>query len=256
VVKESLIAIPIFLTVLSAILVVIADRTWKLSTDQVLLWILEILGLLALSELVQRYTTFRAMQHRISVIASTSEKFVTGQIADLFLKERSQFPSLSERVRSARQIWLLGTSLDAIVTYHYGLFVEKAAEGVHLRFLLMDPESTSVAARAHGLYDSSPASLKGDIQRTIEKVQRISAEPNASVELRITDFIPSQGLVLIDPRSHGGTIVVELYPYNVTADHRAHFELAQNDAKWYGFFLQQYDELWEASREYGLESRA
>lgn len=248
-IKEVLTAIPIVLTLCSAGYVVYRHKLQPFTEKDLLVWILLILGLLALSEIVQRYVTLVSIDRRMAVLAASSEKLAAGHLGDMFLKDRNEFPPLTERIKNAREIWFYGTSLDAVVSYYFGLFTTKAREGVSFRFLLMNPDSPSVEARSHGLFSSTPASLKNDIQRSIEKIAAIAREPGAKVECKRTDFVPSHGLVLVDPRTNSGTIVVELYPYNVTASERAHFELTKKDARWYGFFLSQYESLWRDAKE-------
>jgi len=51
-------------------------------------------------------------------------------------------------------------------------------------------------------------------------------------------------MVLIDPLTEDGIIIVEIYPYMLTSSERAHFELTRKDVRWYGHFLEQYQTLW------------
>lgn len=182
---------------------------------------------------------------------------LTGHLADMFLKDRSQFPPFAERVGNAKEIWLFGTSLEAMVAYHSGVFVKKLKESASLRFLLMDPQSPSVDARAHGLFSASkPEILRGDIERTIARIRQMKhACGSCSVSVRLTSFVPSHALVLIDPNSREGIIIVELYPYLVTSSDRPHFELTRADTKWYGFFLDQYESVWREAKEHALDEK-
>jgi hypothetical protein len=113
----------------------------------------------------------------------------------------------------------------------------------------MNPDPTLVESRSRGLYSSTAASLKNDIERSLEQIAKISRESGARVECKLTNFVSSHGMVLVDPHKNGGSILVEIYPYNVTARDRAHFELTKKDARWYGFFLSQYEALWRDAKE-------
>ena len=103
----------------------------------------------------------------------------------------------------------------------------------------MDPESTSVEARAHGLFtaNENPAALQGDIRRALSRIGEMQQAFNELVEVRVTSYIPSYGLILIDPDDGDSTIIVELYPYMLTSSDRAHFEITRRDTRWFLHFL-------------------
>jgi hypothetical protein len=61
---------------------------------------------------------------------------------------------------------------------------------------------------------------------------------------------PMTELVLVDPERSHGQIIVELYPFLVTASDRPHFELSPSDAIWYSHFRQQFEAIWESAKEY------
>jgi hypothetical protein len=248
-IKEVLTAIPIVLTLSVAGYVIYRNKVQPFAVTDLLGWIVLILGLLAGGELVQRYATLASIDRRMSILASSSERLTAGHLGDLFLKNRDEFPPFVDRIKNAREIWLLSISINALVEYNFGAFIEKAREGVSIRFLLMNPDVKLVEVRSRGLYSSTPTSLKNDIARSIERITKITQETGAKVECKLTDFVSSHGMVLVDPHKNDGSMIVEIYPYNVTARDRAHFELTRKDARWYGFFLSQYEALWRDAKE-------
>jgi hypothetical protein len=256
--KHFFSALPIVLTVVAASYVVFRNHIVPFEVSALLIWVLIVLGLLGIGEVVDRFLILLGIESQLSELRSqTSDisvsagKFASGHLAGLFLKTRDCFPNFADRIRNARTIWLLGGSLERLVSYHHDDFVLKLNEGATLRFLMMDPASPSVDARAIGLFSmSSAVDLRRDIERTLERIGTMAISASGKKpEARVTSFVPSVGMVLIDPHSDNGVIIVEIYPYNVTSAERAHFELVPGDGKWYQHFLQQYVHLWADSRE-------
>ncbi len=68
------------------------------------------------------------------------------------------------------------------------------------------------------------------------------------VEIGYLPYVPSFGLVIIDPDQPHGTCFVELYHHR-SAEPNPAFELrASEDPFWYNFFVNQYKILWESCR--------
>src|SRR5271157_2346488 len=119
-VRDFVAAAPVVVTILATSYVIYKNTVKPYDEKALLSWVLVILGLLALGEIVERYSTLLSIEHRLSALSRSSEKMAAGQVAEIFLKDRNAFPSFSDRTKNAKQIWLLGTSLDAMVAYHYG----------------------------------------------------------------------------------------------------------------------------------------
>ncbi len=61
-------------------------------------------------------------------------------------------------------------------------------------------------------------------------------------------YIPSYGIIMVDPDTQHGVIVVELYHHRSWEDNPT-FELrADRDGDWYKFFRRQFDLMWESCR--------
>jgi hypothetical protein len=190
-----------------------------------------------------------ALDKKIDSLAKLSDSISKGHIANLFLKDRDDFPPFATRVKNARQIWVLGISLQGLVSFHKGVFISKVRDGASLRFLMMDPDSQASDAKACGLFSATdPAVLKRDIRRTIETISELRQSDPAAVSLRLTQYVPGFGLVLVDPDRDNGLIIVELYPYLVTSSERAHFELTPSDGRWYKYFRDQFNSIWRDAR--------
>lgn len=243
--KEIFTAIPVFSSVLAAAYVINRHRIDPFSDTELLAWVLVLIAALGVGEIVQRYLLLFSIDRHVSALSETSETLLAGHVARFFLKDRSAFPPFDVRVKKSKQIWFLGMSLQGLVAYHQGVFVKKARDGASLRVLIMNPESPSCDAKAVGLFSATdPATLRNHIAGTINFCQKLKEDFNASIELRLTNFVPTFSLVLIDPDDSDGVIIVEMYPYLVTAHDRVHFELTPGDGEWYQYFRDQFEGIW------------
>lgn len=243
-------ALPIFATVAGATFVVARHRISPYPEATLLAWLLTLVALLAIGELTQRYVLLESIERRLTSLSSLSAAIASGHLGALFLKKRAQFPPFEERVRHAREVSILGISLQGLVSYHSGVFARKISEGALVRFIIMDPSSAACEAKACGLFSATePGVLKSHIEHTISTIDHLREGDGGNLRLRLTPHVPSVGIVMIDPAQADGVIIVELYPYLVTSSDRAHFELVPSDGVWYEHFRNQFEAIWNDADE-------
>ena len=247
--RELLAAIPIVGAVIGAAYIVSRHRLQPFDAPTLLAYLIALVALMGIGELVLRYTLLYSLDRKVESLAKLSQALSSGHLAKAFLKDRSQFPPFANRVKDAREIYIMGISLQGMVGYHASIFLEKVREGAKIRFLVMDPTSQSVETTARGLYKANdPAVLRRDIQSTIGRITEMRELDGSAVELRLTNYVPSCGIVLVDPDKDSGVIIVELYPYLVSAASRAHFELTPADGRWYKYFRDQFESVWKNAK--------
>jgi hypothetical protein len=249
-IRRALELAPVLLVIGTAAYVIFESRTSIYPTAILLTVLVALVGLQALSEVIHRYLILSRIAHDFSITAEFVKNTTEGHLGQYFLRERAQFPDFQKRVADAREIWLLGTSLEQIVTTFFEVFLRKVKDGCKFRFLLMDPESTAVPVKSRGLFSAeTPDRLKQDILNACRKISDLQAEQKTrnQVQLRQTSFVPGYAMILVDPTLGRGQVIVELYPYLVTADSRPHFELRTSDAKWYPYFCDQFSSIWNSS---------
>jgi hypothetical protein len=97
---------------------------------------------------------------------------------------------------------------------------------------------------------STPDHWRKRLASTESLVNLIAKTPDISghLELGQLPYIPSYGMIMVDPDSAHGVIAVELYRHRSSEDNPT-FELrAGRDGEWYGFFRRQFDLMWESCR--------
>lgn len=244
--------VPSVLTVGFAAYVVLQSQRATLQQMEVLLWILALLGLLATSELIERF-------RRLKRIEDFSQKTLTAVQAlgaaevriDDFLKDRRAVLPLEDRAGQAVEIGVCGYSLVHLIRQNESLFRERLSQGCHLKFLLIKPESEAARMIDAALTPMREGQLSHDLRTTFGYLEdmKASAQATASgkLEIRLLKVIPSFSLIVVDGGTPNGWIHVEMYPawYKSPVDvDRPHFDIAAGESRWYKFFYDQFVKLW------------
>jgi len=230
----------IYLTLVVALTALILDVFGIVSSEAVAAGILATLVLLAFSTLTHR----EQMQDLMEV----AEQAISGRPAadDFFWKQKL----LSERdFEEAGFIGLAGITLNRTVADYYQVIKNRLLSGAHIRVITIDPMSEAPQQAIRRSEDIIGDTFFTDLLRpTIDRLCSLadSASSLSTLELGLLAFIPSFGLILIDPDSPHGRIIVEIYQHKSSAFHPT-FELrARRDKQWYQFFRKQFDLLWES----------
>lgn len=239
--------VELYVTVGVALVLVVLDVSGFASTEALAAGTLATLALLAYSTLNSRE------QIRSLVETSTATQAVVEQVlsdqarADDFFWERKR--SLEQDLAHAGFIGAVGVTLSRTVRDYLDTFENRLASGTHLRFMVIDP--TSQAPRQAllrgkgGIGDSFYADL---VRTTLARICVLAelGDLLGTVELGLLPYTPSFGLFLIDPDEPHGRIIVEIYQHRSLASNPT-FELdAQQDVRWYKFFREQFDLLWQS----------
>src|SRR5205823_1746351 len=158
-------------------------RLQPFDAPTLLSYLIALVALMGVGELALRYTLLSSLDRKVESLTELSQALSSGHLAKTFLKDRSQFPPFANRVKDAREIYIMGISLQGMVGYHASVFLEKVREGARLRFLVMDPASRSVDTTAHGLFKANdPTVLRRDIQSTIGRITELREVDGSAVE--------------------------------------------------------------------------
>lgn len=195
---------------------------------------LVVLGILAFSMLKNRHK----LEEILGVLEDSGEEF---------LRPRTEIVSLEEGGEGAAEIVVVGISL--LVLYRRRpFFEEKLEQGCRLRFLLLDPESEAIKIF------NSMTEQKGvlrDIANAFDSLEALTHIAPDKIEARLSNVFLPYGIVAFDPEHRGGVMTVEPLAYKTGLDQRPHFVLKKEDnVHWFRFFQDQYEKLWEDSKEW------
>lgn len=214
-------------------------------------WVLAVLGLVAVSGLWERNRRL----HRIEKLSlegrDLSRRFLNKKVYadDFFLSDKK----LNEKdFASANSIYFVGKTLTRTTREFFYVMGQRLIAGAHLRFMILDPDNELLMNHVALQGFDAPVEYWRDTLRTVEKVvDAISKTPGSTgkVEIAYLPFVPSFGMVLIDPDQPNGKNIVELYHHKSPTPNPI-FELnAIEDVHWYKFFRDQYEILWRSCRQ-------
>ncbi|MCK4472651.1 MAG: hypothetical protein KAW49_12805, partial [Anaerolineae bacterium] len=165
--------------------------------------------------------------------------------ADDFFWREKRF--LQRDLAQAKFIGIVGVTSTGTVRSYLNTFENRLASGAHIRFIMIDPSSSAprqAVLRSKGLIGDS---FYTDLLRpTIDLICGLAAwaDSRGTVELGLLPYVPSFGLLLIDPDEAHGRIIVEIYQHRSSAFHPTCELNVQRDTRWYKFFRKQFDLLW------------
>jgi hypothetical protein len=245
--------LPSLLTVAFAAYVLIQSQRATLQVMEVLLWLLGIVGLLATSELVERFRHLKRIEDT-SLRTLNAIQAMAIPDAENILKDRQAVIDNIRKANRAKEIWMCGYSLVHLVRAHEGFFLERLKDGCNLRFLLLKP-GCDVTHMLDRLMTPKPGQLIGDIDAVLACLRRIRASADSAtsgqVEIRLLKTVPTFSLIIVDPGQPNGWVQVGPYPsyHNVPLDTgRPQLFLNRSEGRWYKFFCDQFQRLWNDPR--------
>jgi len=99
---DAIAATPVLATIVFASYVIYRNAITPYDERKLLEWVLVLLGLLALGEVVERYTTLFSLSKSLSALAYSSQQLIAGHLADSFLRKRCDFPPFADRIKNAK----------------------------------------------------------------------------------------------------------------------------------------------------------
>lgn len=243
------------LTVLFASYILLMSQRSTITQDEMLVWILTVVGLLSTSELIEKLVRMR----KIEDISKRSHDllvthFQSKPSAETFLFDRTTQTILEDRLSQANAVYMTGGSLTKVLSLHIGLIEEKAKRGCKFKFLIVDPESEACALTAHSIvYEiRNPQAYSAQIRMSLEMLGPLLTQYNQAtkqVEVRLCDFVPTYSFMMTDADSQKGKIWIEWYPYKSPVRTRPNIALERTrDGHWYEYFNEQFNAMWQASK--------
>lgn len=241
--------VPAFLTVAFAAYVLVQSQRATLTEMEVLLWLLSIVGLLATSELVERFRRLRRIEVASYRTLEAVKALSVGD-AEGILRDRRAVTNLSKEASKAKKIWACGYSLISLVSAYEGFFAEQLKDKCDLRFLMLDPQS-SAAQTLDILVTARSGELIDDIKSSLARLERVrtsvASTSTGQLEVRVLKVAPTCSLLLVDPDKPDGYVHVEPYPpyHGLPLDvGRPHFVLTQAQGRWFQFYCDQFERMW------------
>jgi hypothetical protein len=223
------------LTIFFASYVIAIAQTSKLSTEVLLQWILAILGLIAISGLIERVRKLKKIEDTGNeTLKAIKNKFSNKpKSEDYFMK---RLPPLEPYLLKAKDIRLSGYSLQRTIRENIHILSKRLKEGATVKILLVDLEKKKEKNRSnHGSMVT---------MQSIEWLNQQS-ENKGTIELKFVKEDLHYNILAIDPNEESGIMFVEFFPQRWVTEGRPRVELTQGrDAYWFKYFRDQYDSIW------------
>lgn len=180
------------------------------------------------------------------------------KLSEIFFSQEFNPYNLRESVAQAKEVIFLGLTFTQTVQALSSPFEQVLNQNHKIRFLLIEGNSSA----------SKMAAFRNNLRRTPGKVDKLVedtlirlAEVASSVpelqnnlEVRVIDYLPSWTLISINPYEIDGYMWVRLTTFRVPNDKRPGFELKRkSDNKWFPFFLEQFEAIWQEAKIVDLE---
>ena len=238
---------PVIITVMVATLASLASARSGTAINEMLQWILIVLALLATTQLLDRFRIMRDVDGKLQRLIDREQGF-SG--ATSFFVER--IPYLEERFRRARSIAINGMTLSTTSDKFWGTFKQRIEDGAEVRLLIIDHEHPALSVAANRFHKhQDPQRVKREIEHTLDNLESLMVKVGSkgSFQLRLLPYIPPYGIQLIDANSPQAEIWVELYTFRDEPE--PSFQLIPSrDGFWFNFFQQQFETMWNASRDW------
>ena len=201
------------ITIAFSAYIVTGSQTTTMTTENLLLWAISLLGLIATSSFIEKLGKLRRIEHHVELIHDyLLNKEGKPSIDSIFLDRKALSP-LEQRLQYDKEVTITGGSLARISNEYLGFLEQKAQEGCKLKFLLIAPQSSSSKLIAqYVVYEVNDAvAYDEQIKNSLANLERLRQHYSNLVEIRACQSASPFGLLMIDVTKAHGSIQVELY---------------------------------------------
>lgn len=169
----------------------------------------------------------------------------------LFLEELP--PNCKKDLISAKEVWLIGSTLGKTISGNYDVLKAKLENGGNIRVLLVHPDGSPleiIASRFLSPVNRNPVVQAGRIKEVLENFCSLKKLTPDRIQIRTIEYPLSFGVIAINPTQASGTLYIEHYPFRTVSGSMPKFVLKANDGQWYEFFIKEIQALWENGKEW------
>lgn len=234
------------------------------STDGLLTAILGVLGLLATSEIVERYRKLNSIEESVKRALLLLESRFTQRPSAVAFFEKP--PRLDSYVQGADQIDWCGVTLSSTINKQFGYLRERLKQGAKVRLLVIDPDSLAPQMSARRSEEPDDVDYyRTRLEATLRDIDYLhkgwkeyqsqqGSSQTGSFSVRFLSYAPSFGLLSFDARRSDGIVFVEVYPHGSGYESPPTFDLTPHrDGEWYHYFVDQFEQMWEGARPWEPE---
>lgn len=241
--------ITLFATIVASIYIITTSQYQEYKTEDLLLWIIGLLGLIATASVSEKYFKLSKIEKSICKIEKIIEKPKTG--FDVLASTRQKLAPLEERLARANTITITGGSLYRLSDEYYAFFEKKLSSGCQIEIIMVKPNSNAANLLCDNVvYETKDyTEYSRKIEESLKRFLRLKKETNRNIQVRLTNKVPPFSLIVTDEKEANALIKVELYSYSVPTRERMQFEISKEDSSSFLFFLNQLEVIRNTSQE-------
>ena len=237
----------IIATLVASTYIVIASQIVPFTVETLLLWIVSLLGLLAISSLSERLLTLNKISKNTEILIKRDETDI-----DTVFKTRKELTPLEYRLETAKSIIITGGSLSRLSDEYFAYFEEKLKDGCDILIIMVKPFSPAADLLCKNVvYETRDTNrYSNKIEESIKRFIKLKEMYPSLIDVRITDNVPPFGILAIDINKPNSWLQIELYTYEIPTRDRLQFFITPQNIELYKFFVQQIKTLTAQSQEY------
>ena len=177
-------------------------------------------------------------------------------LAARFFAKEDRLDEIRDLVRSSREVWLMGATLQAHIPPLTEVFAYSMREDLperdrlRVKILLLKPRSSSISMavfRAHG--GETEEQLNQDLEGNLSRLMRLAAtQPAGQLEIRTVDYLAPYTLYAYDPDLPSGQMEMRLTTFRGSHFMRPTFRLVRaRDGEWYNHFYKEFEKIWNTA---------
>jgi hypothetical protein len=237
------------------------------STNELLTAILGVLGLLATSEIVERYRRLGTIEKSVKRALSLLESRFTDRPSAIAFFEK--LPDIDSYVQGASQIDLCGVTLVSTINRQFSNLRECLEQGATIRLLIIDPDSLGPQMAAHRVEPADVDYYRTRLEAVLRDIDYLhkswaeyqmrqsSLSEKGALSARLLPYVPSFGLLSFDANRSNGIAFVEIYPHGTGHKTQPTFDLTPHrDGMWYEYFVDQFEQMWNSARPWNPQTAA
>jgi hypothetical protein len=172
--------------------------------------------------------------------------------ADRFFSDVDDRSEISQMISTSRTLWLQGWTLKLHLMAHEDEIRRGVANGLHVRILVIEPDSGAMNIAANESGDHSADELSATLKSNLARLAApISGVVSGTLEVRTLNHVPHHTLIASDPESAQGRSLLRMATFGGDHSKRPSFSVTrQLDPDWHEFFVSQFRERWNAARLY------
>lgn len=208
--------------------------------------ILIILGLISLSQIVEREARFEGVNNKLEKIETSIEEITR----PLFFSVNEVTP-FSDIMEHSQELFYTGGHLHSFIHGHTNNFGKWLSEGKSLRLILQDPKSEGLKDLAMPCVNYNAEVYVAQINDSLTILDELSKKhPKAKLGVRVTNITPTQSVSIIDGHMGGTSICMLHHLPNGDSSSAPFMSLdPSKDKEWFELFYERYySYLWNSSR--------